>query len=138
MKSFFTIVALAGFVGVALFGAFLMIHASNVSHTSCLPALMRSNECTSVNPVEYVRVHVGAITELVSGIPSFSVSAVFTILLVFLYAVFIAELDDPLLVLQEQTVFSREDGRSIVREKVLRWIALHEKRDPSLAIALST
>jgi hypothetical protein len=137
MKSLLTIISIIGFAGVMLFGAFLMVHSGN--HTSCLPTLMGTSECsTNINPLEYVRVHLGALTELINAIPSAGVLAAFAILISLLYVAYLFGSDKPLLAPQKYFHFSYEQARSLVEEKLLKWTALHEKRDPSLTFAAST
>jgi len=139
MKSFFAITALIGFTGVMLFGVFLMVHSGNASgHTSCLPTLMGSKCRTNTNPLEYVRVHLGAFTELMNIIPAFGAMAAFAVLVILLYAASIFRSYRPLIAPREHYSFPGESGWQVVQEKFFKWMALHEKRDPSFAFAAST
>lgn len=139
MKSFFTIIVLMGFAGVMLFGAFLMVHSGNAeSHASCLPTLMGTSECkTNINPLEYVRMHLLALSELINTIPVSGALATFAVFIILLYAASIFDSSRPLLTPQEYYSSSRKNGWRVVQEKILEWTALHEKRDPSFAFAAS-
>ncbi len=134
MKSIFTVIALAGFAGVMLFGSFLMIHEA--SHASCLPTLMGTNECQSANPLEYVRVHIGALERLTNAIPAFSMLAAFAIIALLFYAGAFA-LRKPLLASQKYQLHRWDSEPRSAHRKFLKWFAIHEKRDPSLAFAAS-
>ncbi len=140
MRSFFAIVALIGFVGVILFGSFLMIHSGNAKgHVGCLPTLMGTSECkTNISPLEYARVHLGVLMGLTNAIPTFSIMAAFIILIILLYASSIFGFHRLLLIPQERRSYPLKSRRNAVLEKFLEWVALHEKRDPSLAFAAST
>lgn len=135
MKSFLTIATIAGFAAVMLFGAFLMVHSA--THSSCLPNLMGTSECQSVNPLEYVRVHLGALEGLTSAIPAFSMLAAFALAALLFYAdKFLSR--EPLLAPQRYSFHTKDSERRFIHRKFLKWFAIHEKRDPSLAFAAST
>ena len=140
MKSFFAIAGLIGFAGAMLFGTFLMVHTGNAgSHTNCPPALMGTSECgTNTNPLEYVRVHLGAFTKLTNAIPAFGALAALAVLITLLSATGVFRSSGPLLAPQEHYIPSHDRTRHVAKEKSLKWTALHEKRDPSFAFAAST
>ncbi len=140
MKSFITTttIVLIGFAGVMLFGAFLMVHSSDAeSHANCLPTFMGTSECQSVNPLEYVRVHLGALEGLTNAIPAVGVLATFAIVVLSLFAG-AAFPRAPLLAPQRYNFYLKDPGSRLVRRKFLKWFAIHEKRDPLLAFAAST
>ncbi len=138
MKFFFIIIVLMGFSGAILFGAFLMVHSGSAeSHASCLPTLMRKGVCkTNINPLEYARVHLGALTELANIIPAFGATAALAALIILLYtARILGFCYGQLFALRERYFPSCENAWQVVQEKFFSWTALHEKRDPSFAFA---
>lgn len=135
MKSFLTAITIIGFAGVMLFGAFLMVHSA--THANCLPNLMGTSECQSVNPLEYVRVHLGALEGLTNAIPALGVLAAFAIAaLSLLTGAFVPRA--PLLAPQRYNFYLKNSESRLVHRKFLKWFAIHEKRDPSLVFAAST
>ncbi len=140
MKSFFAIIVLIGFTVVILFGAFLMVHSGNASsHASCLPMLLWNDECkTNINPLEYVRVHLGALTDFMNGIPTFGAMVTLVVLTALLYTVSSSKFYKSFLVSRERYFFTAESKRLVVQKKFLKWMARHEKRDPSFAFAVRT
>ncbi|MDO8469937.1 MAG: hypothetical protein Q7S84_02895 [bacterium] len=140
MKSFFAIVGLIGFAGAMLFGTFLMVHAGNAgSHTNCPPALMGTSECNmNISPLEYVQMHLGALTGLTNAIPAFGALAALAALIILRSATGVFRSSGPFLAPQERHAPPRDSIRHAGQEKSLKWTARHEKRDPSFVFAVST
>jgi len=135
MRTILTIALLIGLVGTMVFGAFLMLHGSDANdHGLCIPGIIDQSECDSaVGPLEYVRIHIGAL----SALTTFPTTAT----TVFLSLVALGLLGLFRYLIQKRghsslSVAAAHSGsfeiESSQSQKLLKWFAIHEKRDPSL------
>ncbi|MEK7465719.1 MAG: hypothetical protein AAB631_03005 [Patescibacteria group bacterium] len=140
IKSFLVFAALVGLVGVLLFGVRLIAHPNTMgSHANCLPTLTGTSECkTNTNPFEYVRIHLGVFTAMITAIPSSVALAMFSALIVFLCAVTISKSYNSLSASQRQYSLAEENAPRGVLGRLLRWTSLHEKRGLPFVFTTST
>lgn len=107
-----------------LFGTFII-----GNHSRC-PLTLMSNDCkANINPLNYALMHLGIILEITNVIPIFN-ALVALAALIFLF--YISKLfDSGKFIFNSRKInyFFNEDGRQSVKEKTLKWTALHEKRD---------
>lgn len=125
---------LTGLIGTMVFGTFLMMHqGKSESHGMCIPMLVDRKNCESgVNPLEYVRIHTSILGD-------FNLPSGVTITTLFLLALFgfgmrivIARAPD-ILRSDPERRFSEAEDTTTYFQKILAWVALHEKRDPSFS-----
>ncbi|MEK7608339.1 MAG: hypothetical protein AAB495_02070 [Patescibacteria group bacterium] len=132
-----TVVLLAGIVGTMVFGTFLMMHQENNEiHGVCIPMLIDRTDCESgVNPLEYVRIHTSILSDF--DIPSGVALAAFFLLALFGFGMRIAVLPTSgVLRSDRERRFSETENTTTYFQKILAWVALHEKRDPSFPLGV--
>ncbi|OGZ02577.1 MAG: hypothetical protein A2946_01270 [Candidatus Liptonbacteria bacterium RIFCSPLOWO2_01_FULL_53_13] len=132
MKFPSVILLIASVAGVMIFGAFLMLHSGGIDgHGICLPGLIDLRDCApGISPFEYVGMHMGALNGLIA--PPVPATALLLFAAIFMMLAFrAADLADTRN--SEFTLLrpARAYDAPRVRQKLLRWFAIREKRDPS-------
>lgn len=130
MKSFITILLVISISGTMIFGAFLMLHGGIDGHNICPLGLIDLRDCApGVNPIEYVSMHLGALNWFVAPtVPTISLLLFAIVLIVFASRTvdFGYESKDILFAVSP----ARISIPPRIQQKLLRWFAMHEKRDP--------
>ena len=127
---------LAGVVGTMVFGAFLMLHDDNATnHGLCIPGVVDRGECNyAMSPLEYIRIHIGALNGL-AALPTTAAMVFLFLVSLELLGLFRHFIKAPRGVSLSATtalpaLFEIDSSQS---KKLLKWFAIHEKRDPSLS-----
>ncbi len=133
MLRFLKITLLAGIMGVIVFGMFSMLHSGNGAfHGSCIPMMGGGDECnSSVRPFEYISVHMSTFSLLASqAARAEGLGIILLVLCLVLFDTYINEVNVPSafpIGAVRASVHTRD-----VFKKRRGWLAIHEKRDPSL------
>jgi hypothetical protein len=125
--------ALASFVGVAVFGIMVMGHDGN-HHNGCIGATAAGAVCPEAGPFSYAAFHLKAFLRFSTGIPLAALLAammivVFTLTSLFLFAPALAEMNGSFVF----AVNGGEDPNPLL-VRLRSFFALHERVD---ALALS-
>lgn len=132
MKASSAILLIASIAGVMIFGAFLMLHNGGMDgHGICLPGLIDLRDCApGISPPAYVGMHMGALNGLIAPPTPATILLLFAVIFIAL-AFRAADLaythDSGFTLLRLARVY----GTPRIRQKLLRWSAIREKRGPS-------
>ncbi len=132
MKPFFAAIGIIVFAGILLFGAFIMMN-----HDRCPLTLMGDGCKTGVDPLEYALAHIGALTELTNIIAASGAIAALVAFITLIYIVSSFDFKKIISVRRKKYYFYRESEKQTIGEKLTKWMAIHEKRDCSSALAAS-
>lgn len=123
------------FAGAVLFGAYAM--GSGDGHSiGCIGAFENPNCATAVSPAEHFQYHLGALEGLSLGIVQ-QPFATLLLLTAFILALFLSVLPRDAEDQHSRSLFRKPEKIFAPQAPILRWLSLHEKRDPSFAYAMN-
>lgn len=136
LKTILSVALFVSFAGAAIFGAYAM--TSSQGHSSaCIWILENPNCATAVTPLQHLEYHLGALERLSTA--AFQPLPLTSLLLaIFILAIFLRI--RPKNAPDSHTQHATRDASetvSVPQAPILRWLSLHEKRDPSFAYAMN-
>ena len=130
MKTLFAIFLVSLTVLVAGFGAYLMAHSDSEPHNGCLPGILEGVRCeTNLGPFESATFHVRALSQ------PFLAGPLGAVLMLLLLAQLVILATRESVLPESNSLLPRLAFASAATpsEISLRsWLAIHEKRDPSI------
>lgn len=141
MQRFITSVLIVIFVGLAVFGLSFMAHQGNASHDGCLAGGASNGVCTQdIGAFSMINLHFSALTNFssatFSGLPLTDALVLLGVFFAFLPILGINGLAHKYAVLMRQRR-SFDLLHSIFHQQLIGWLALHNRRNPSLARVFS-
>lgn len=136
IKTILSAALFVAFAGTAIFGAYAMVH--NQGHSfACIGTFENSNCATAVIPFEHLECYLSAIQRL--SLAAFQPFPFISLLLaIFALALFLGmrpeDISDPHRPISIRDFLERSFAP---RAPMLRWLSLHEKRDPSIVYAMN-
>ena len=131
MKTLLTILILAGFLGITVFGVTAMSHEEEQGHEGCLAALAGGVNCPmEASQALFLNFHLNTIKSFSLVTPYVSTTleillSLWTLALLFLFLGFGHKLPPPLVAVRSR----RKDSRTLFlfhRNQFTRWLSLHE------------
>ena len=128
-RSIFSAVLVISVILSLPLGISFMHHNDPAEHSDCLVAILNNSRCSSANALQSFALHANTISRIFTVMltPTGVLLYALLSLVLFVGACFYLGKQHPLKELQLNQL---SDNKSFI--KILRWISIHEKRDPWL------